>query len=388
LGELRRVRPFPFDRLDRVAWSQVEATRVLGRHLPLPMPERPAIEALLGGPIAIRLSDAYVFPSRELLFRLPGPPVPVLARIAASGGRSALLAIDPVLALRLARRVLGLDGDGVVGAWGSGEQRALGALLAPLCDPVGARLEGYVLDDGEIAPLFPDPMVIGFDARVATPAGDGWVRLLAPERLRLRAAPPRAPVEIEPHAARLASAPVRLTVEIGRTLLSRAELASMAAGDVVVFDRFGPRPPLGGPVTLRLGRGRIHAHLDGEGITVVKGFELGVVHMDAPESTQSSLPPTATAATATSTDRPDDKAPAGGARDALLGELPVEVACELGRVTLTGRELLELRPGAVLPVGRPLAGPIDLTVGGRVIARGELVDVEGEIGVRLTQVND
>ena len=74
--------------------------------------------------------------------------------------------------------------------------------------------------------------------------------------------------------------------------------------------------------------------------------------------------------------------------DQLLGELPVEVVCELGRVTMSGRELLELRPGAVLPVGRPLAGPIDLTVGGRVVARGELVDVEGEIGVRITQIND
>ena len=50
----------------------------------------------------------------------------------------------------------------------------------------------------------------------------------------------------------------------------------------------------------------------------------------------------------------------------------VEVVCELGRVTMTGRELLELRPGAVIPVGRPLAGPVDLTVGGRVVARGFL----------------
>ena len=76
-----------------------------------------------------------------------------------------------------------------------------------------------------------------------------------------------------------------------------------------------------------------------------------------------------------------------GSTDALLRELPVEMVCELGRVTMSGRELLELRPGAVIPVGRPLAGPVDLTVGGRVVARGELVDVEGEIGVRVTQVH-
>jgi flagellar motor switch protein FliM len=74
--------------------------------------------------------------------------------------------------------------------------------------------------------------------------------------------------------------------------------------------------------------------------------------------------------------------------EALLGELPVDVVCELGRVSMSGREVLELRPGAVIPVGRPLAGPVDLTVGGRVVARGELVDVEGEIGVRVTQMLD
>ena len=55
-------------------------------------------------------------------------------------------------------------------------------------------------------------------------------------------------------------------------------------------------------------------------------------------------------------------------------------------MTLTAREILELRPGAVVPVGRPLAGPVDLTAGGRVMARGELVDVEGELGVRVTEI--
>jgi flagellar motor switch protein FliM len=111
-----------------------------------------------------------------------------------------------------------------------------------------------------------------------------------------------------------------------------------------------------------LGRGAFAARLDGEILTVVEPFRInsGAVTMD-------------------------DEADKTGA-DQLLRELPVEVACELGRVTMSGRELLELRPGAVIPVGRPLSGPVDLVVGGRVVARGELVDVEGEIGVRITQL--
>ena len=74
--------------------------------------------------------------------------------------------------------------------------------------------------------------------------------------------------------------------------------------------------------------------------------------------------------------------------DQLLRELPVEIVCEVGRVSMSGRELLELTPGAIIQVSRPLAGPVDLTVGGRLIARGELVDVEGDLGVRLTEVVD
>ena len=86
------------------------------------------------------------------------------------------------------------------------------------------------------------------------------------------------------------------------------------------------------------------------------------------------------------TTRNPDPADAAATTEALLRALPVEVVCEIGRVTLDGRELIDLAPGAVLPMGRPLAGPVDLTIGGRVVARGELVDVEGEIGVRVTRI--
>src|SRR5262249_48139048 len=127
----------------------------------------------------------------------------------------------------------------------------------------------------------------------------------------------------------------------------------------------GVRDARGGPVNLCLGRGGFRGRLDGEALTVLESFRLnlGASQMDETKSENASA-------------------------DALLRELPVEVGCELGRVTMTGGELLELRPGAVIPVGRPLAGPVDLTVGGRVVARGELVDVEGEIGIRVMQVND
>ena len=73
-------------------------------------------------------------------------------------------------------------------------------------------------------------------------------------------------------------------------------------------------------------------------------------------------------------------------QEALLRDLPVELTAEVGRLRMSARELIELGPGAVLPLGRPLAGPVELVVGGQVVAVGELVDVEGELGVRLVEV--
>ena len=72
-------------------------------------------------------------------------------------------------------------------------------------------------------------------------------------------------------------------------------------------------------------------------------------------------------------------------RDLLEG-MPLDLTAEIGRLRLSGRELLDLEPGTVLPLGRPTSGPIELTCAGRVVARGELVDVEGERGVRVTEI--
>ena len=70
----------------------------------------------------------------------------------------------------------------------------------------------------------------------------------------------------------------------------------------------------------------------------------------------------------------------------LLASANIPVAVELGRLTLAAEEVAALRAGDVLLLGRPPGGPVDLVAGGKVIARGELVDVEGELGVRVLAV--
>ena len=67
----------------------------------------------------------------------------------------------------------------------------------------------------------------------------------------------------------------------------------------------------------------------------------------------------------------------------VLTAVPVEVVAELGRVRLRGEEVLGLAPGAVLTFD---GGAVSLRVGGERWAEGEIVDVDGALGVRVTRL--
>lgn len=70
----------------------------------------------------------------------------------------------------------------------------------------------------------------------------------------------------------------------------------------------------------------------------------------------------------------------------IVGETPLMVRLELGALEMSAAEWAALKPGDVVQSGRRLDDPVVLRAGGREIARGELVDVEGELGVRITAV--
>jgi flagellar motor switch/type III secretory pathway protein FliN len=70
----------------------------------------------------------------------------------------------------------------------------------------------------------------------------------------------------------------------------------------------------------------------------------------------------------------------------IVGETPLTVRLEVGALEMSAAEWAALRPGDVVQSGRRIDHAVILRTGGREIARGELVDIEGEIGVRITQV--
>jgi flagellar motor switch protein FliN/FliY len=76
----------------------------------------------------------------------------------------------------------------------------------------------------------------------------------------------------------------------------------------------------------------------------------------------------------------------GGADLGRLQNVPVELAIEIGRTRMTIGEALALGPGSVVTVGRLAGDPVDLLVNGRVIARGEVVAIDEELGLRITEI--
>lgn len=75
-----------------------------------------------------------------------------------------------------------------------------------------------------------------------------------------------------------------------------------------------------------------------------------------------------------------------------FAQVPIEITISVGRARPLVRELLSLTQDAVLALDRRVEDPVELYIGDRLIARGELQELEGEragqLAVRLTEVAD
>jgi flagellar motor switch protein FliN/FliY len=70
----------------------------------------------------------------------------------------------------------------------------------------------------------------------------------------------------------------------------------------------------------------------------------------------------------------------------MLHDVEMEVSAELGRTRMSVRELLSLTPGAIVELDRAAGSPADLLVNGRLIARGEVVVIDENFGIRITEI--
>ena len=70
----------------------------------------------------------------------------------------------------------------------------------------------------------------------------------------------------------------------------------------------------------------------------------------------------------------------------LLMNVPLAVTAELGKSKMMVRDILKLGVGSVVELDRLAGGPVDLLVNNKLIARGEVVAIDDNFGVRVTEL--
>lgn len=84
----------------------------------------------------------------------------------------------------------------------------------------------------------------------------------------------------------------------------------------------------------------------------------------------------------------ENSSPAGGSASSidLLRDVPLEIRAELGKAQRMVKDVLRLNVGTIVDLDKDAGAPVDLIVNSRIIARGEVVEVDGRYGVRITEI--
>jgi len=157
------------------------------------------------------------------------------------------------------------------------------------------------------------------------------------------------------------SVPVALHAEVGFTRLPAGDAAALAPGDVVLMDAFFATADR----ALWLSPDGTHG-----------------LHVQWPAPTDAATPPRLTVIqpwTATMPASPDTSP----AETAALDSVPVRLSFDLGEVSLTLAQLRALQPGQTVDLGHPLAGAVRIRANGALVGEGDLVEIDGQIGVSV-----
>lgn len=70
----------------------------------------------------------------------------------------------------------------------------------------------------------------------------------------------------------------------------------------------------------------------------------------------------------------------------ILLDVPVTLTVELGSAQLPMREVLQLAVGSIVQLDKAAGTPVELRAGHKLVARGEVVVVEDQLGIRITEL--
>ncbi|MEO8704046.1 MAG: FliM/FliN family flagellar motor switch protein [Kofleriaceae bacterium] len=252
-------------------------------------------------------------------------PHPALAEVRI-GGQSIVLAAASAPVRALAQRVLGGPVELAAPRPPTPVEHAIWALaIAAAIEDTGVAAEVWPLAESPVRETLALELAVDVAGTAMT------VVARCPLELAVRVPPARA----------VPAWPIDVPIVVARCALARAAVRALAVGDVVVVER---------GLGLELGNGTIGLQAADAAVeaTVATGYV---------------------------------------ARDMTLpDEADLELTVQLGTTRMTLRQIAELAIGQVVALGRPLAGPYEIRAAGRPVGQGELVDVDGELGVRIVSL--
>jgi type III secretion protein Q len=292
-----------------------------------------------------------------------------------SDRRRGFLVLDGLSALRLVAATLGLSAPRALRALGAAERGIIAAIIATL---LRALQGSHLWTSDVVVALAPKPWQSNGLARLVIEADFSRFR----EVVRLDVPPEWIPAStaglVEQATRRGLGIP--LGVELARTTLTAGDWARARPGDAIVFDDQGAHAPdVDWPVRIVCGAFVALAHLAGDGrATMVDEFQPGDDGVALETTDAHEIQKTGREIMSS------DEQHASSVT--MLASAPIQVVAEIGRLVLRADEVVALRPGSILTLGGLRPTTVDLRVGDRSWGHGELVNVDGQLGVRLTAI--
>lgn len=378
------VRPWSIEDLGKVSRPFQAAFDLATRRLGLP--GRSGVVSLLAlGDVTIACGrvgpPAAPGPGDALwaVERYPPEPVDPASRVDSAADRGFLI-VDALACLGLVSVTLGLPAPkihrpptpielGIVAATLGGLLRRADPSLTVNLEPVTWPGSGQAL--GDLVEVELQVSCSAFRERVRVQVPPSWI--------------PSCPIVARCAGLLAAEIPIRLPIELGRTTLCLGDWSAATVGDAVVFDGVPPADSAAPwAVTLRCDRYAASALWEPRG-----AGRLGLVSDFCPtierRSADTLFPPHLPSMHVnerTPHMADDEKL----ARLSMLASAPLEVVAEVGEVVMRADALIALQKGSVISLRRPRSTLVELKIADRVWARGELVDVDGELGVRITEL--
>ncbi len=405
------VKPFQFKNLPRYSRVQADCLQSISAYLstrPFQQEFRTHICEILQEALKVpaKLSGVDIQPiaSDKVTSMLPAESCFVILG-AAPSSQKLIVDVDPTLMTQAIDRLLGGDGQSeiITRNLTHVEQGVVSFLLLKI---IGAFYDGWqsgrevalTLDDflstrDELKELIEDESdyyLLGLRAGL----GDsiGYTRVLLPANFIESFSKPVAQSGGTPEdlahmrkiLGQLSDKEVEMKIEAGRLELSPEDIANLEAGDIIILEHhqlvLGPEGP-GGNISGHIGRGR-NGKLEGQLIASEGQLKFAISQIIVQEQ------PIETPMTDELNDEPTIQEPTDNLpeTEGLLRDIDAPVVIELGRIKMNTAQVTRLKSGQILRLPRNANDPVDLVVNDKLFARGELVEIDGELGVRLVKV--